>query len=128
MMTSPEKQVLKSKICCSCNIEKNIDKFYRNSAFKDGYEKRCKVCKKTGKSCRKKTIKKDKSKSGQLRLTNITEVDWIKMYELLEMMGYDLRSEQSIHQQFCLKYNLITKNPYSKKKMKYFSAQELGII
>ena len=32
------------KICCECNIEKNLDQFSKNKNIKDGFNNRCKVC------------------------------------------------------------------------------------
>jgi hypothetical protein len=34
----------KMKICCECNIEKNLDQFSKNKNIKDGFNNRCKVC------------------------------------------------------------------------------------
>ena len=32
------------KICCECNIEKNLDQFSKNKNIKDGFNNRCKIC------------------------------------------------------------------------------------
>lgn len=32
------------KICCECNIEKNLDQFSKNKNIKGGFNNRCKVC------------------------------------------------------------------------------------
>ena len=34
----------KMKICCECNIEKNLDQFSKNKNIKGGLNNRCKVC------------------------------------------------------------------------------------
>jgi hypothetical protein len=32
------------KICCECNIEKDLDQFSKNKNIKDGFNNRCKIC------------------------------------------------------------------------------------
>src|SRR3990167_1503227 len=33
-----------TKTCTKCNVEKNIEEFYKRSASKDGYATECKLC------------------------------------------------------------------------------------
>jgi hypothetical protein len=35
-----------TKICTGCNINKNIEDFYKASLSKDGYKSKCKLCEK----------------------------------------------------------------------------------
>jgi hypothetical protein len=34
----------KMKICCECNIEKDLNQFSKNKNIKDGFNNRCKIC------------------------------------------------------------------------------------
>ena len=126
-MTSPEKEVLKTKVCCACRKEKDITSFYRNIMMPTGWEARCKLCKKDKVSCRAKT---DRSKSGRPKqmsspqLWNVKKEDWIETYNFLKSIGYDIT--QNIHEQFCLKHNLKKKKRTYEKSIQY-TPKDLGL-
>lgn len=100
------------KVCGACLKEKELKSFYRNIAYKDGYDSRCKHCKMNGillKSRKPKSISKT---NGSLKLTSPTKEDYRTMYEFLEKSGYDLKKD--IHLQFCEKYNFKPKKRKTK--------------
>jgi hypothetical protein len=129
-MTSPEKEVLKTKVCCACRKEKDITSFYRNIMMPTGWEARCKLCKKDKVSCRAKT---DRSKSGRPKqmsspqLWNVKKEDWIETYDFLKTIGYDLSGDKTIHEQFCEKYNLKPRKRMYEKSIQY-SPKDLGLV
>lgn len=113
-----------TKICCACKKTKELKSFYRNKLFKSGYDNKCKICKFEKKYCRQKQSKK-LQKSSSLRLSNITEKDWIDMYNFLTSLGYDISGD--IHLQFCEKHSLKPRNRM-KEKSTTFSPKDLGLI
>lgn len=126
-MTSPEKQDLKTKICCACGKDKPITSFYRNKIMKDGYEGKCKYCKKTNVKCRSG----DRKKPGRPKLKNTPQLwnvrkeDWIETFEFLKKIGYSL--ERNIHEQFCERHNLVPRKRMYEKSIQY-SPGDLGMI
>ena len=128
-MTSPEKQVLKTKICCACKKEKELKSFYVNAYMKDGYEARCKICKKSKILCRKKEyVKRGRPQlKNQPQLWNVRKKDWIETYEFLKKIGYDLSSNKTIHEQFCEKHNIKPRKRMYEKSLQY-SPKDLGLV
>ena len=130
-MTSPEKQVLKTKICCSCKEEKRPKDFYVNNHNKDGLSYRCKECFQSGKICvrnatpRVKYNRKGRPTTDFPQLYNVKEQDWIETYKFLEKIGYDLTKNS--HLQFCEKHNLKPRKRLKEKSIIY-SPEDLGLI
>jgi hypothetical protein len=102
------------RICRACGLTKGLKSFGVNNSLSSGYSSRCKLCVKSGIVIPKseKTPLLGPSDRLMLNLAFITKEDYINTFKALEMMGYDLKSELSIHQQFCKKYGL----PVSKRK------------
>ena len=127
--TQSKKQVLKTKICCSCLKTKELEKgFYKNSSMKDGRFNRCKICVNLGFNCRPKPSNKKINggvRRAGLYLGSMSKDDWIETYHFLKMIGYDLNV--CIHDQFCSKYNLEPKKR-TKEKSILFTASDLGLI
>ena len=127
-MTSPEKQVLKSKICCSCKKEKELKAFYKNGYVSSGYDGRCKLCRKKNLKCRgnKERVKVGRPKlQNAPQLWNVRKEDWIETFEFLKSMGYDL--SKNIHEQFCVRHNLEPRKRMYEKSIQY-TPQDLGLI
>jgi hypothetical protein len=102
------------KICKVCGINRSIKMFSRNHLCKDGRESRCGICKKLGKkqirnkSKYKTTPPHLQSTDQIMRLSAVTKEDYMKMWELLSVMGYDIHGEKSVHEQFIDKWNKIS--------------------
>lgn len=119
-----------TKNCCACKIDKPVSKFYKNKALKMGYDTKCKSCKMNGKLCRKpnNTQKQDPLRKKQFPyITNTSREDWTDTYLFLRDIGYELREDLSIHEQFCLKYGFTPKKKVYETK-KRFTPKELGLI
>jgi phage terminase small subunit len=131
MNTPLEKKVVKTKTCCSCLKAKDLEtQFHKNTAMKDGRYNRCKICVNRGLNCQPKPSNKKIKKfqrEGGLFLTSIGRKDWVEMYDFLHEIGYEIKSDLTIHEQFCKKYNLNTRTRM-KEKSKQFTPQELGLI
>lgn len=128
-MSLPEKEVLKTKICCSCEKEKTLNEFWRNRDTKSGYDGKCKYCRVKGYYCKKKP-KKESGKPKNIegpQLYNCSKQDWIETYEFLKNIGYDLSGEKTIHEQFCEKHNLTPRKRMREKSIQY-SPKDLGLI
>lgn len=131
-MTSSEKEVLKTKTCCSCNKNKDIKDFYRNKLVKDGRMGKCKLCMSQGLSCRSQ-YKVKHERSGRPRkidgpvMYNVAKEDWIEMYEFLSRIGYKLSGDKTIHEQFCERYNLRPRKRMYEKSIQY-TPKDLGMI
>jgi hypothetical protein len=100
------------KVCRACDIEKPIDEFPTTSV--NGLKaSRCKVCKNNNIYIpREKRNLFGKSSYSPPRLIHVTKQDCTDMYIFLrDTLKYDLKSNLSIHEQFCLKYNLTPNNP-----------------
>ena len=111
-----ELEPLKTKICKVCFIEKTIKNFNKNSSFANGFESRCKTCKKDGKLIVfensgkwSKKNQKIKRTSYMMRFTNPLKRDYVESFIFLKAMGYSL--DQDIHIQFCKKYGLTPNDP-----------------
>jgi len=50
------------KVCRKCNLEKDYSEFYKDSHLKDGYESKCKSCKKGYENIRKEKIQQYQQK------------------------------------------------------------------
>lgn len=126
-MSLEKKEVLKTKICCSCKMEKDISSFYRNVLVSSGFEGRCKLCKKQGKKCRKKKeyTGVGRPKYNAPQLFNVRKKDWIETFEFLKSMGYDL--SKNIHEQFCERHNLKPRKRMYEKSIQY-TPKDLGLI
>lgn len=78
------------KICSKCKLPKNIDEFFKDSHLKDGYESKCKLCKKQYKQdnwemiskSNKKYETKNKEKIQKYQQEyNIKNKDKVKVYK-----------------------------------------------
>lgn len=124
------------KKCCACEKTQELNKFYVNKSAKDGYHPRCKKCMSYGKLCKrgrpegtakpKKEIQKTSKYFGweEIRLWNPTKQDYIETYEFLKKIGYKL--DESIHEQFCEKYELKPKK--GKPKKNHFSPNDCDLV
>jgi len=134
MITSPEKQVLKSKICCSCGFEKHITSFYKNAYVPTGYEARCKTCKNNKQRCRaeknydrSKNLSSGRPRQDAPQLWNVRKQDWVETFMFLKSIGYNLSGDKTIHEQFCDKHNIEPKKRTYEKSIQY-TPQDLGLI
>ena len=116
-----------TKKCPACEVTKPINQFYRNNSLITGYEPRCKVCKNNRISSRVKGEPKQKSSAEPIMsLVGLSKEDFRKTYLFLQAIGYNLSGDKSIHEQFCLKYNLpVNPEPYNTKY--YFSPKYFGL-
>jgi len=101
---------MERKICKACGVEKDIKSFNK---IGNGFLPRCKVCISTGNKIYKGNSKSHQKKrkwasfdDNQIRISNPTKEDYRQMYEFLSLLGYDLKSDKSIHRQFLEKHNL----------------------
>jgi hypothetical protein len=96
------------RMCKCCSENKPLSEFYRNSTYSNGYETRCKTCKKAGLTIPKDKLYdiEDNSEAYQFKISHLTEEDYLDTYRTLQAIGYDIHSQKTIHQQFCEKYNL----------------------
>lgn len=115
------------KRCCACQKEKPIKSFYKTNV--KSVADRCKICNKEGKMCKENI--QPKKQTGNKRNTDgpqlfrVRKEDWIKTYQFLETLGYDL--EKNIHHQFCEKHNLpIKKRNFENSTL--YSPKDLGLI
>lgn len=108
------------KTCKACDIEKPINEFSTKN-INGLKQSRCKLCviNKIYIPQEKKDLS-GKSNYSPERLGNITKEDYKDTYIFLRnVLGYDLSSHLSIHEQFCLKYNLTPHNPLNSFKVHY---------
>lgn len=113
------------KYCCACEKQKSFDSFYTNPSYSDGLLRRCKICVRGKVKCKKKLPTGRPLGRNLLSLYCPTEEDWKNAYELLGNIGYSL--DRSIHEQFCEKYNLKTKER-PKERHIIFSPEDLDLI
>ena len=132
-MSSPEKEVLKSKKCCACNKEKIIDDFYKNRNAPNGYQARCKTCMEADILCRErksyvrsKNLRTGRPVSLAPQLYNVRKEDWIETYDFLKRIGYNLSGDKTIHEQFCEKHNLEPRKRMYEKSIQY-TPKDLGL-
>ena len=127
-----ELEPLKTKICKACLIERAVKNFVKSKAFPDGYESRCKICKRNGTKIVFENSGKWSKKSKKIRnseyilpFTNPLKRDYVESYIFLREMGYSL--DQDIHIQFCNKYGLTPNDP--KKTFKnHFTQKDCDLI
>lgn len=114
----------KTKVCPACNVEKPMIDF--TTDHKKERVRRCKLCKSRGIKIppEKKINTKGVKKGPMPRLANVTKEDYKNMYLLFsEVMGYDINSKLSIHEQFCQRHNLTPNNPLNHFK-EFISVEE----
>ena len=110
------------RVCKACGNEKNLKSFHRNGLYKDGFDVRCKICKRQGVLVKERKPKKIAKTPSPLSLKCPTKEDYKTMFLFLERMGYDLNRD--IHIQFCEKYNFKPKKrPY--KSENFYTLEEL---
>lgn len=104
------------KICKNCLIEKSISSFYKKTTTKDKLMSVCKICHKS-KSKRIKPSKiTDSNNSNHYKIHRTTKEDYLLMYDMLKLIGYDYNNGD-IHQQFINKWNyVLDKNMKYKKR------------
>ena len=123
-MTPNQKELVETKICCSCENEKPITHFYKNS--KKSIASRCKLCNLQKKMCVNETRSKLKNKKEDgPQLFNVSKNDWEKTFLFLQSIGYDLKKD--IHEQFCKKHNLTTTKRAFENSIIY-SPKDLNMI
>jgi hypothetical protein len=127
-----ELQPVKTKICKACFMEKTIKNFNKSTAFRDGFESRCKTCKTNrvmiiAKNAGKWSKKNKKIRSSEylLPFTNPQKEDFYLAYTFLRTIGYSL--DQDIHIQFCKKYGL---DPIKrdKKSISKYSPEDCDLV
>jgi len=108
---------METKTCVNCKKTYHLVDFWKIPHAEDGYDKHCKICR------HRLRIKKRRDESimdlSHIRFNKLMDDDHYQSYKLLERMGYDLESEKSIHEQFCLKWGLEIKkrdNPHTRYK------------
>lgn len=106
------------KVCRACNKTKSVDSFYKNG--RGGKVARCKQCISEGRFIALRAKEPPKF-TAHIRLSKTDKEDYVKTYELLEKMGYDLNGD--IHLQFCERYDLEPRNPRQSFNF-YFSAED----
>jgi len=113
-------------------MEKTIKNFNKNSSFSNGYESRCKTCKKDGKLIVfensgkwSKKNQKIKRSNYMMRFTNPLKRDYVESFIFLRAMGYSL--DQDIHIQFCKKYGLTPNVPKQTFK-NYYTPKDCDLI
>ena len=123
-MTPNEKNLVETKICCSCKKKKSIKSFYKSNV--KSIMNRCKICNQQGKMCINETQSrlKHKKEDGP-QLFNVSKNDWIKTFLFLQSIGYDL--EKDIHLQFCEKHNF-EPNKRGFENSIIYSPKDLGMI
>lgn len=128
-MTSPKKEVLKTKVCCYCGIEKPIKNYYVNNNLPSGFMPRCKVCFNNGNRCRKRkgTAKIMKRDGMAPKLWNVRKSDWVDTFMFLKKIGYELSGDKTIHEQFCERHNLEPRGRMKEKSIQY-SPKDLGLV
>ena len=96
------------KKCKACGLTKGLKSFGKNKNVSSGYNSRCKMCFKDGIKIQRSEKEPLLGSSDRLmlNLAFITKEDYINTFKALRIMGYDLTSELSIHQQFCEKHGL----------------------
>lgn len=124
-MSSREKEVLKTKLCCACKKEKTLKQFYKNKLFIDGYMSRCKSCRAQSIRCIERKRIKNENNGRELTLHGVTMNDYIETYKFLQKMGYSL--DKDLHEQFCDRHNLPTRKKPFERCLK-FTPKELGLI
>lgn len=109
------------KICYKCKIEKPLNHFGRVAKNKDGHSGWCKEC---YSEYHKEWFKKSDrcNEDPQYILNGTNKEDYIRMYEIMEELGYN--PDGDISKQFCDKYGLKYRHR-RKKDLNAFTYQEL---
>lgn len=95
------------KQCIKCKKTKAHSSFHNNIRMKDGKSQTCKICVNTkAKEYRKEPKGKEKF-TIDMRAGTIRKGEYCLMWNILSSLGYDIH--KNIHEQFCEKYNLPTK-------------------
>jgi hypothetical protein len=128
-MSKQENYPVGLKICRQCQRELPYTQFYRNKNYESGFIARCKKCFNNPIKGKSPTRSKSRTLKGYhssfLRLGCPSEQDYIKTYQLLEELGYDLK--ESIHLQFCEKHNF-KPNQKIKEFKNRKSPESLGLV
>jgi hypothetical protein len=110
--------------CNACGIVKEKSSYAKCRLCKDGIIKICKTCKLQGKRSQKIENKTHtfneqfrKSETKHFSLAGCGKEDYLLMYQLLEIIGYD--TSKNIHQQFLDRHNAQLEKPMDYKKRKY---------
>jgi hypothetical protein len=118
-----ENSELINKTCKVCGENRLIKYFWRNPQYADGFDSRCKICRREGRKQPKKgtrnnsTPKHLQSMQQIIKLTFVTKDDFMCMWDTLEKMGYDIHNkDKSVHEQFVDKWNGITGSDMTYKK------------
>lgn len=111
---------METRICNACQIDKSIESFYRCKGCREGRMSICKTCKLQGKKSQKSKEKLHpfnqefrRSEKQHYTLAGCTQEDYLQMYDIMRLMGYNLENGD-IAQQFLDRHN-----PKLKKPMKY---------
>jgi hypothetical protein len=102
------------KKCIICNEIKPYDDFNKNTNSLDGKLNKCKPCLKTYLDNLKSGVRmSEEDRKEILQQTKLKAMSHEKEISdsLLKMMGYEVESELSIHEQFLIRHNLITNEP-----------------
>lgn len=100
------------KKCGACDQIKPIKQFYRNCVFKDGYDSRCKRCKREkikiykGSAWPQRKPQHKQKWEDFTRLVGVKKDDYVTMYEFMKKIGFD---PNKVHEDFCTKYGLETR-------------------
>ena len=117
------------KLCRACNQIKPLKSFIMITHSERGA--RCRLCKANGikiPKVEKLTISSKVRNEMGLRLKSITKKDYVDTYKFLrDTLGYDLNSEFTIHEQFCIKHNLTPHSP-EKEFENHYSIKDCGLI
>jgi hypothetical protein len=126
--------VLETKLCRACGLTKPVTHFHKTGiANGNRRNARCRVCKRIGLLLPKelKRISKQSIRVSifdDIKISHLKDQDYIEVYVWLEkQLGYDLRSEKSIHEQFCERYGLKIRKNY-KRFTNHKSPKDLGLI
>jgi len=92
--------------CRKCDAKYPKEYFHNCKTKPNGIHEVCKFCANEIGAMYRKRRKEEQRQVAHIKLTSSTKKDYCKMYEFLESIGYDLNSDKSIHEQFCLKYGL----------------------
>jgi len=99
------------KVCNKCGKEKTLNSFHNCQRCSDGKNPVCSICINTGNRVRRGCGEKD---GMDFRAGILSIKDYCRTLEILGQMGYD--TTKNIHEQFCEKFNLPTKElPFSNK-------------
>lgn len=111
-------------ICNACGVEKVLSSYYRCKECKHGVMKICKMCKLSGKTSQKAddyihpfNLDFRKTEEQHYSLQGCTKEDYMEMYRILTLMGYDV-NKGDIHRQFLDRYNPTLEKPMKYKKRK----------